>query len=183
MHKTAGASSSGLPALGDAPHTCADPADPPHFCQGRTRYLGVFSGLGSCFPHCSSRFKVATLTPGSSAELPLRVRGPRRPTHYLAGLRAGSCRLTLPTLSGWSGGGMSQDQHPPWPQPLSFSPCPRRLFFFFFFFNGCTRGIWKFPGQGLNLSCSFGNARSLNHCAGLGWNQRDAGFLINTCQC
>ena len=28
------------------------------------------------------------------------------------------------------------------------------LVFFFSFFYGCTIGIWKFPGQGVNLSCS-----------------------------
>ena len=46
-------------------------------------------------------------------------------------------------------------------------------FFFFFFFPlfGCTCGIWKFLGQGLNLSLSCnlcqscGNAWSLTHCA------------------
>lgn len=37
------------------------------------------------------------------------------------------------------------------------------LFFFF-----CTRGIGKFPGHGLNLSHSHGNARSQTHCASLG---------------
>ena len=41
-------------------------------------------------------------------------------------------------------------------------------FFLFFFFNGCTQGIWKFTGQGLNPSLSSdlrhscGNAGS--HC-------------------
>ena len=25
---------------------------------------------------------------------------------------------------------------------------------FFFFFKGCTRGMWKFPGEGSNRSCS-----------------------------
>ena len=40
----------------------------------------------------------------------------------------------------------------------------------FFFFFGCTHGIWRFPGQGLNLSCScnqlhsFSNPGSLTHC-------------------
>ena len=40
--------------------------------------------------------------------------------------------------------------------------------FFFFFFNGCAHGIWRFPGQRLNLSCSYelchscGNTRSFN---------------------
>ena len=33
---------------------------------------------------------------------------------------------------------------------------------FFFFFNGCTHSIWKFPGQGLNLSCSCYNMASFN---------------------
>ena len=37
-----------------------------------------------------------------------------------------------------------------------------------FFFIDCTQGMWKFPGQGLNLCCScnlgrrYSNARSLN---------------------
>ena len=41
----------------------------------------------------------------------------------------------------------------------------------FVLFFGCTRGIWKFPGQGLNpshscdLCHSWGNAGSLTHCA------------------
>ena len=45
------------------------------------------------------------------------------------------------------------------------------VFFLFFFFFGCTHGIWKFPDQGLNPSCSCnahhscGNAQSLTHCA------------------
>ena len=39
------------------------------------------------------------------------------------------------------------------------------FFFFFFFFSlfGCTHGIWKFLGQGLNLSPRYGNAGSLTH--------------------
>ena len=43
------------------------------------------------------------------------------------------------------------------------------------FFNGHTHGIWRFPGQGLNLShprnlcCSCGNTRSFsNQCTWLG---------------
>ena len=31
---------------------------------------------------------------------------------------------------------------------------------FLFKFYCCTHGLWKFPGQGLNLICSFSNARS-----------------------
>ena len=44
----------------------------------------------------------------------------------------------------------------------------------FFFFFGCSHGIWKFLGQGSNLSYSCDphhsccNARPLTHCAGLG---------------
>ena len=44
-------------------------------------------------------------------------------------------------------------------------------FFFFFFFFGCACGMWKFPGQGLNLchgsDPGFCNdsARNLTHCA------------------
>ena len=44
------------------------------------------------------------------------------------------------------------------------------FFFFFFFFFGCTHGMWKFLGQGLNLHhdsdpshCS-GDTRSLTYC-------------------
>ena len=41
------------------------------------------------------------------------------------------------------------------------------FYFLFFFFNGHTCGIWKFPGQGLNLlscnlHCSCGNAEPFN---------------------
>ena len=45
------------------------------------------------------------------------------------------------------------------------------VFTFFFFFFGHTRGIWKFPGQGLNPShgssphCVSDNTRSITHCA------------------
>ena len=35
-------------------------------------------------------------------------------------------------------------------------------FFLSFFYNGHTPGIWKFLGQGLNLSPSCGNSRSFN---------------------
>lgn len=43
----------------------------------------------------------------------------------------------------------------------------------FFFFNGCTPGLWGFPGQAgtefdPQLWYSCGNARSFIHCAGLG---------------
>ena len=41
------------------------------------------------------------------------------------------------------------------------------IFFFFFFSHGCTWGIWKFPGQGSNLNCSYSNAGSLT-CTRLG---------------
>ena len=41
------------------------------------------------------------------------------------------------------------------------------LFFFFFFLMAAPAcSIWKFPGQGLKLSCSCGNADSLTHCTG-----------------
>ena len=37
----------------------------------------------------------------------------------------------------------------------SFLPSPPTFFFFFFLsFEGCTHSIWKFPGEGLNRSCS-----------------------------
>ena len=55
--------------------------------------------------------------------------------------------------------------------PLS-SSTDRLCDLFLFFSLGYTCGIWKFPGQGLNLSCSChlrhscGNAGSLSHCAG-----------------
>ena len=45
------------------------------------------------------------------------------------------------------------------------------VFFFLFFFFGSTCSIWKFPGQGSNLSCRCGlrhscsNTGSLTHCA------------------
>ena len=44
----------------------------------------------------------------------------------------------------------------------------------FFFFFDCTHGIWKFLGQGSNLSHGFdllqncGNTRSSTHCTGQG---------------
>ena len=48
---------------------------------------------------------------------------------------------------------------------------PDILFYFILFlFFVYTQGIWKFLGQGLNLShscslcCSYGNARAFNHC-------------------
>ena len=47
--------------------------------------------------------------------------------------------------------------------------CVFLFFYFFCFFQGRTCSIWKFPSQGLNLSCSWGlryshsNARSLTH--------------------
>ena len=33
-----------------------------------------------------------------------------------------------------------------------------------FYFSGCTRGTWKFPGQGMNSSHSSDKAGSLTHC-------------------
>ena len=33
------------------------------------------------------------------------------------------------------------------------------IFYFYFFLNGCTCNIWKFLGQGLNLSHMFDNLR------------------------
>ena len=42
------------------------------------------------------------------------------------------------------------------------------LEFFFFFFFGHTLGIWKFPGQGSNPSCSCDNTGSLTHSFGPG---------------
>ena len=53
---------------------------------------------------------------------------------------------------------------------------PPPFFPTFFFFFSCIRGIWKFLGQGLNLSfscdlhCSGGNTGSLTHCSGWGSN-------------
>ena len=57
----------------------------------------------------------------------------------------------------------------------SFSTC-LKLFFIFFFFSH-AHGIWKFPGQGSNLSCSchlrhsHNTTRSLTHSAGPGIEQ------------
>ena len=65
------------------------------------------------------------------------------------------------------------------------------LAFFFFFFNGCTHGgIWKFPGQELNLShscdlgCSWSNSGSFNHravrtCASIATQAAAVGFLTH----
>ena len=53
---------------------------------------------------------------------------------------------------------------------LEFKP------FFFFFFVWMPHWHMKIPGQGSDLSCSwdvscsYGNVRSLTHCAGPGWN-------------
>ena len=50
------------------------------------------------------------------------------------------------------------------------------FFFFFSFFLATTHGIWKFLGQGQNLSCrcyaqhSYDNARSLTNLLGQGSN-------------
>ena len=50
----------------------------------------------------------------------------------------------------------------------NYNAAPHHVFCAIFFFNGCTRGTWKFPGQGLNLthSCdlchSCSNAGSFN---------------------
>ena len=38
----------------------------------------------------------------------------------------------------------------------------------FFFFFGHPHGIWKFLGWGSNLSHTYGNTRSLTHCAVMG---------------
>ena len=40
-----------------------------------------------------------------------------------------------------------------------FSLVKTRLYLFF---NGCPYSIWKFPDQGLNLSCSCDNMGSFN---------------------
>ena len=51
------------------------------------------------------------------------------------------------------------------------SLCDTILIFFFLFRLHPTSYIWRFLGQGLNLSCSCdlgSNARSLTHCTGLG---------------
>ena len=64
------------------------------------------------------------------------------------------------------------------------------LFFFSSSFFSCTLSIWKFLGQGLNLSCSCdlchrcGNAVSLTHCTGPGWNlhgHRDNARSLTCC--
>ena len=41
-------------------------------------------------------------------------------------------------------------------------------------FNGCTHGIWKFPGQGLNWNCN-GNGRSFNP---LPWARDHRSYLL-----
>ena len=53
------------------------------------------------------------------------------------------------------------------------SAVPQWELLYVYFVNGCTCGICKFPGQGLNLSCSCdphhscSNIGSLTCCAGL----------------
>ena len=42
-----------------------------------------------------------------------------------------------------------------------------KIFYFILFFYGHTRGIWKFPGQGLNPSLEA-TLDPLTHCTGLG---------------
>ena len=48
------------------------------------------------------------------------------------------------------------------------APCPfvflmfQCIFLFFLCFHGCPCSVWKFPGQRLNLSDSYGIARSFN---------------------
>ena len=48
----------------------------------------------------------------------------------------------------------------PWEDPRvretceNLSQCPVFFSFFLFFLKGCTLGIWRFPGEGLNRSCS-----------------------------
>ena len=61
-----------------------------------------------------------------------------------------------------------------WKNYIATSQIPNTVynhfFFFFFFFFGCTCGIWRFLGQGLNPSCmhdlrhSCGNSWFLIHC-------------------
>ena len=36
------------------------------------------------------------------------------------------------------------------------------IYIYIFIFNGCTHSIWKFLGQGLNLSCNCGNPGFFN---------------------
>ena len=60
---------------------------------------------------------------------------------------------------------------------LDFTSTCSFFFFFFFFLFGLTLGIWKFPGQGSNLSCSCdlchscSNTGSLTYCATAGTPQ------------
>ena len=62
----------------------------------------------------------------------------------------------------------SESLLPPYTQPHTF------FSFFFFFLFGCSSGIWMFPGQGLNPSCSLGlchrydHPGSLTHCTTAG---------------
>ena len=52
------------------------------------------------------------------------------------------------------------------------SSCRFNYYYYYYFLPHC--GIWKFPDQGRNLSCtcdlchSYGNAGSITHCVGLG---------------
>ena len=39
---------------------------------------------------------------------------------------------------------------------------------FFFFLNGCTLGIWKFLGQGMNLTTAVATPDPLTHLTDLG---------------
>ena len=64
---------------------------------------------------------------------------------------------------------------------LSFFPLffPSFLFFFSCFVFGRTRGIWKFPSQGLNPSCSCGEARSFNPLHYLHGNPSRSSQVLN----
>ena len=54
--------------------------------------------------------------------------------------------------------GSNPHLHPQWSEPLQLDSFFFFLSFFlsFFFFYGHTCSLWKFPGQGLNQSCSWG---------------------------
>ena len=57
------------------------------------------------------------------------------------------------------------------------------LLLLLFFFFSLTLSIWRFPGQGLNLSHSCSNVGSLTHCTGPGIEpaplERQAGSLTH----
>ena len=59
--------------------------------------------------------------------------------------------------------------------------CSVFVFVLFCFVYGCTHGIWKFPGQGSNLNCSYD---LLHSCGNTGsFNSLPVGQGLNPCLC